>query len=214
MTTDIEDQLIAGLRQEVAGIALTSDILGEAARRHGRRTAVRRIMYAAGVVGLAGALAATLAVGRAGNPEPSTRQAPVVSADSANLRLASAVAASDNISYKIKITAGIKSDPDRYMTTEGAFDPVTATGYLTEHWGGGSTDYQRLVNGVLFLRFGGSRKWKLEPSSNSLLYHGGLESSAGYSADPKQLFQALQKGRGHDHPDRCQHVPLRERQVV
>ncbi len=197
MTGDIEDQLIQGMRQEVAGVALTTDILG-VARRYRRRAAVRRITYAAGVVGLAGALAVAVSVGGAGHPAPGTRQPPVASADPANprlnMRLASAVAATENISYKVKVTAGSKTDPGSWGTTEGAFDPAAATGYLNSSQpDGGAVYYQRLVNGVLFVGSSGSKRWKQEPSNGRLEYVGALGGAVGSSADPNQLFQALRE---------------------
>ncbi|MEN3615686.1 hypothetical protein [Plantactinospora sp. ZYX-F-223] len=126
MTTDIEEQLIAGMRQEVAGVALTSDVVGAARRRHQRRRAVLGATYAMGVLGLAGVTAAVLTVGGVGQPGPAGERAPVASAATPRLALVAAVAASENISYRMRLT---QSGPGG-LTYEGAFDPKTATGYV------------------------------------------------------------------------------------
>ncbi len=126
MTTDIEEQLIAGMRQEVAGVALTSDVVGAARRRHQRRRAVLGATYAMGVLGLAGVTAVVLTVGGAGQPGPAGERAPVASAATPRLALVAAVTASENISYRMRLT---QSGPGG-LTYEGAFDPKTTTGYV------------------------------------------------------------------------------------
>ncbi|OKI87586.1 hypothetical protein [Micromonospora sp. CB01531] len=147
MTTDLEDRLIDGMRDEVAGLAFTRDVLGDATRRHRRRTALHRTAYAAGVVGVTGALAAALTVGTGapaglrGAPGPvAERPATAASPESPRMRLAAAAAASENISYRVKFTTTNKDKlpprgelPEpvaRTWVTKGAFDPATATGYL------------------------------------------------------------------------------------
>ncbi|MCW3844843.1 hypothetical protein ONA70_32675, partial [Micromonospora yasonensis] len=86
MTTDLEDQLVAGMRDEAAGLTLTRDVLGDAIRRHRRRAALHRTAYAAGVVGAAGALVAAVTVGtgapagRPRSPGP-VAERPAVAAD-------------------------------------------------------------------------------------------------------------------------------------
>jgi hypothetical protein len=120
MTTDLEDQLIAGMRQEVAGLTLTSGVLEAAGRRHRRRTVLLRGTYALGVLGLA---AVTTAVLTAGGPP-----APVTDATAApRMKLAAAAAASENISYRMRLTTGAGKSLSTY---EGAFDPRTDTGYV------------------------------------------------------------------------------------
>jgi hypothetical protein len=59
MTTNLEDQLADGMREYAHGLSLAGDVVGAAARRHRRRTFVRRSAYAGGVA----TLAATLAIG-------------------------------------------------------------------------------------------------------------------------------------------------------
>lgn len=60
MSTHLEDQLAAAMREHTAGIRLTSDIVAAAARRHRRRAAIRRAASAVGTLALAGAVAVVL----------------------------------------------------------------------------------------------------------------------------------------------------------
>src|SRR5947207_5017254 len=103
MNTDLEARLTETMHHKVDGITLTSDILGRATRRHHRRATTTRIGYTLGVAGLAGVAAAGLTVG-SGAPRPDAGNAPVVQAQTASLRLASADAASYNISYRERLT--------------------------------------------------------------------------------------------------------------
>ncbi|GIG88020.1 hypothetical protein [Plantactinospora endophytica] len=126
MTTDLEHELIAGMRQEVEGIALTSDVVGAARRRHHRRTILLRSAYAVGVLGLAGVTAAVLTVGGTGQ-SGSAGQSTVAGATVPRLELVAAVTASENLSYRMRLTTG--AGPSG-LTYEGAFDPRTDTGYV------------------------------------------------------------------------------------
>jgi hypothetical protein len=193
---DIEDQLRAGMQDRVTGLRLTTDILGEATRRHQRRTAVQRSAYAAGVVGLAGALAAIVALdnGAAGVGEQAGSQPPVASAASPQLQLAAAIAASENISYQLKITGGSKADPRGWTSAVGAYDPSTSTGYLTSsQLDGPGCYYQRLIKGVLYLGNNATTTWKQEPGNGNFEYGDVLQGAAAASADPQQLFKALRQ---------------------
>lgn len=191
MTINIEDELRVGMRDQVAGLTLGTDILGEATRRHQRRTAVQRSAYAAGVVGLAGALAAIVAVG--GVQTPAGRP-PAATAATPQMQLASAIAASENISYRLKITVGDKANPKAWGSATGAYDPATSTGYLTEQQTDGPTRYyQRLINGALFLGISGGTVWKQERSNGNFRYTDILNGAAASSADPAQLFKALRQ---------------------
>ncbi|MEU2613026.1 hypothetical protein ABZ570_15815 [Micromonospora sp. NPDC007271] len=225
MKSDLEDQLMAGMRDEVSGLGYTRDVLGEATRRHRRRTALHRGAYTAGVVGVAGALAAALAVGSGapagtgGSPGPvAERPATAASPESPQLRLAAAAAASENISYRVKVTTTNKDKlppkgelPEpvaRTWVTKGAFDPATATGYLESPRTGlrppmsiGWVE-ERLVDGVRY--FGGldgadpdSGKivWSRYPEGRqtSLDYDDALGGGLGTSADPEQLFRMLRQ---------------------
>jgi hypothetical protein len=132
MKADLEAQLTESMHHKVDGIALTSDILGRATKRHRRRAATTRIGYALGAAGLAG-LAAGITLGSGATPQHSPGNGPVVQARTASVRLASAVAASNNISYRMRLTSYARTAGGRWeavQTFEGAFDPKTATGYV------------------------------------------------------------------------------------
>ncbi|WP_148307827.1 hypothetical protein [Actinoplanes friuliensis] len=118
MTTELEARLTESMHHQVDGLALSTDILDRATRRHQRRTTTIRIGYALGAAGLAGALAAGLSLG-GGAAEPPA----VVQAAPASMRLANAATASDNISYRIHLKSGSR-------VGDGAFDPRTASGYF------------------------------------------------------------------------------------
>ena len=198
---DLEEQLAAGMRERVVGLALTTDVVGEAARRHRGRVAVQRIGYAVGVVGLAGAIAAGVTIGgsRSGSP-PTT---PAVAAP--EMRLASAIAATEKISYQVRVTElyrgqqfGAEAKPS---ITVGAFDPATASGYLQSRWTGAeeSAYYERLIDGVLYISSSGSKdKWKQERGTHDRLRYesnarGAVSEAVGASADPEMLFDALRE---------------------
>ncbi|MFJ8577183.1 hypothetical protein [Micromonospora sp. NPDC093277] len=222
MRIDVEDQLTAGMRDEVAGLAYTRDVLGEATRRHRRRTVLHRSAYAAGVVGVAGALAAALTVG-AGTPgspgSVAERPATATSPESPRMRLAAAAAASENISYRVKVTTTNKDKlppqgelPEPVAgswVTEGAFDPATATGYLDSPNTGlrpPMSDFflkERLVDGVRYHgtldgadpdsgRIVWSRTVR-EGRQTSLTFDDALGGTLGASTDPQQLFRMLRQ---------------------
>ncbi|MEU9738422.1 hypothetical protein AB0E12_04400 [Micromonospora chersina] len=222
MTTHLEDQLVAGMRDQAAGLTLTRDVLGAATRRHRRRTALHRTAYAAGVVGVAGALTAALTVGADNpgvRPGPSGpvagRPAPVASPQSPQLRLAAAAAASENVSYRVRVTTTSLDAPppkgelpepvSRRWVTTGAFDPATATGYLDSPYTGlrpavaAGPEHLRLINGVLY--FGGRDGqnpdngkivWSRFPDrQDSLDYDLAMGGRLGASASPEALLRVL-----------------------
>lgn len=117
---NLEDQLQDSMRHRVDGITLGADVLGRATRRHRSHTTKVKIGYGLGAAGLAGVLAAGLTL--SGGPG-AARTPAVVQAEPAGLILAGAAVASENISYRIRLT----TDSRVY---EGAFDPRTDTGYL------------------------------------------------------------------------------------
>jgi hypothetical protein len=196
MNTDLEARLTESMHHTVDGIALTSDVLGRAKRRHQRRTTTIRIGYALGVTSVAGVLAAGLTLGGGATPRQDAGKAPTVQAQPASLRLASAVEASENVSYKVKVTVGSKDNRGALETMEGAFDPRTDTGFLNSSSpGSGVVSYERLIDGVRFVGSSGSNnKWKQYPGKHDrLAYDGALNGVAGASADPDQLFKALRQ---------------------
>jgi hypothetical protein len=188
---DIEEQLAAGMREQAAGLTLRTDVVDAAARRYRRRTMFQRCAYAAGVIGLAGALAGAVALGGSGSPAP-----PAAGAD---LRLASALAASESISYRVKVTTNSITTPDApAMTTDGAFDPATDTGWLrTPYTEGPGWSEERLIEGVRYAGDAGIDRvvrWKRYPGKQEgLNYDGWLDGALSGSASPDDLFKALRQ---------------------
>jgi hypothetical protein len=143
--------------------------------RHRRRIAVTG--FATAVVVAAGAVTAAV----------SSASSPPLAEETAAVRLAAAVATSDNTSYRVKVRVGAN-------ITEGAFDPATQTGYLNSAAPGDGVVYQeRLINGVRFVSSSGSRDvWKQYPDTHDrLAYDKALNSAASASAAPEALFEAL-----------------------
>jgi hypothetical protein len=225
MTTHLEDQLVAGMRDQAAGLTLTRDVLGAATRRHRRRTVLHRTAYAAGVVGVAGALTAALTVGAGtsgggtSSPGPvAGKPAPAASPQSPQLRLAAAAAASENISYRVKVTTTSLNEPppkgelpepvsERWVT-KGAFDPATATGYLESPYKGqlrpaivAGFEHERLINGVRYVgaRDGadpdnGKIVWSREKEKQDHLdYDMAMGGGMGASASPAGLLRMLRQ---------------------
>jgi hypothetical protein len=203
------------MRERVAGIAITTDIVGETLRGQRRRTVTVRTAYAVGVFGLAGALAAgVLATGGTG-PTTTPDRPPMAGAESPQLSLAAAVAASQGISYRVKNTIIWRSQPGSPpIVITGAFDPATTTGYLRFASGDGTPwSEERLVDGDLYtgdlihLRTNPSQAagnkpapspdqrvdWTHDPDKKytSLPYDAKPGVLGVVSADPQQLFDAL-----------------------
>ncbi|MFF5294395.1 hypothetical protein [Paractinoplanes globisporus] len=212
MTNLIEEQLTEGMRERVAGITITTDLVGQTLRSQRRRTMVTRSAYAVGVVGLAGALAAgVLAAGDTGPEAPLDR--PVAGAGSPQVRLAAAVSASQDISYRVKNTIVVRSQPGRpSMVVTGAFDPATTTGYLFFASGHARPwSEQRLVNGDLYTAdlvhlqpvpsnpkgkptpsIDQRVDWTHDPGKKYTNFVYDLKTGVlSLSADPHQLFDAL-----------------------
>jgi len=151
MTNFIEEQLTEGMRERVAGIAITTNLVAQTLRAQRRRTMMTRTGYTFGVAGLAGALLAGGLAAYGMGPAATPERPPVAGAGSPQVRLAAAVTASGGISYRVKDTVSFRSllgMPTAVMT--GAFDPVTTTGYLRTTWSDGSHSEQRLVKGDLY----------------------------------------------------------------
>jgi hypothetical protein len=211
----LEDQLSAGMREQTSGLALTGDVLGRATRNHRRRVATVRL----GSVGLAAVLVAGLVVGLAQRPSnekgqaqnPAQTQAQV---QSPSLKLANAVTASDDISYRFKITD--------LLTYEGAFDPRTDTGYSRCDVDAG-TQVELLINGTRY--FGTEPRAGVQISGDHEAYslygqyqghfdrfeYGGGGPGVGIaSADPGDLFKALRDAGATttENPDGTLHFRL------
>ena len=193
MTIDIEDQLTTGMHEYVNGTELSPDLLGEATRRHQRRTVVRRATYAAGVFGLAGALAASVAIGGAGSAAQRSNQ--IAAPELANVRLAAAATASQSNSYKVKISARVTSGDKNFMESlTGGYDPAAVTGYLNSTVRPKTVSYfdERLVNGKDYFRDPVTKKWIRNGNAINLHYpNDALGLGIGASVDPSQLFDTL-----------------------
>jgi hypothetical protein len=215
VTNFIEEQLTEGMRERVAGITITTDLVGRTLRSQRRRTMVTRSAYAVGVVGLAGALAASVLAAGGTGPAATPDRPSVAGAGSPQLQLAAAVSASQGISYRVKNTIIWRSQPGSPpMVIMGAFDPATTTGYLFFASGDGTPWSEvRLVDGDLYtgdlinLRTNPSQAagnkpaprldqrvdWTHDPDKKytSLPYDAKPGVLGAVSADPQQLFDAL-----------------------
>jgi hypothetical protein len=195
MTSDLEQKLSAGMREAVEGVTLSSDLLGLAVRRNRRRTALRSGIYSAGVIGVA----AAVAVGLYGPPGHNTHRSPVASNEAPNVRLVAAVAATEKVSYHAKITwetdATNDQSPAVTGSTESAFDPLTATGYLKlsrmDPRDGTGFYEERLVDGTLFI--GAPALFKQFPGRHARLDYELVMGPVGTFADPYQIFNALRE---------------------
>ncbi|GAA5184203.1 hypothetical protein GCM10023322_25150 [Rugosimonospora acidiphila] len=223
MTTDLEEQLTAGMRDAVDGLTLTRDVLADATRRHRRRTALHRTAYAAGVVGLVGALATVATVGIGGTTGTTGTtgaggttgtagsgsghgQPMAAGADSPALRLDAAIKASTETSYQVKITTVAPELPA--WTTTGAFDPATTTGYLespytgSRPWYVAGFEHERLINGALYIGVPDSETGKVGwaryegGQQRNLDYDEALGGALSGSDDSDGLFQLLRQTGG------------------
>jgi hypothetical protein len=209
MTPDLEENLMAAMRQEVGGITAPADILGQATRNHRRRVTVVRGMSALGVLGLAGVLAAGVALrgGTTGDDAPNGRtdNPPAAAVAAPNLRLASAVNASTNLSYTFRFTFHMAARPGATLTDEeksrlqgaggpsvdvtGAFDPATVSGFVLGNPKEQAVPEQRLINGTLYRRKVG--KWGLVEGKATGMELGLFDRSLGTTADPLALLKVL-----------------------
>jgi hypothetical protein len=153
MTNFIEEQLTEGMRERVADVTITTDVVRQTLRAHRRHVVMARTGYAVGVAGLAGALAAgVLSTGGAG-PGATPARTAVAGGESSQVRLAAAVSASRATSYRVKNTITYRSQPNSPQTViTGAFDPATTTGYLRFASADGTPwSEERLVGGDLYI---------------------------------------------------------------
>jgi hypothetical protein len=210
MNSDLEDRLIDSMRHETNAIALTSDVLGRATRRHRRRTTAIRGASVLGAAGLVGALVAGLTAGNGPAPRPSA--APL---QPGSMRLVNAAKASDNISYRMRLTTGGQG-----VDYEGAFDPRTATGYVRQPQDD-SVVTELLINGTRYV--GGEPPRQKPPADKGegetygrygqypgkhdhLSLYGGPDTVLGAAApDPAALFKALRNATVTENPDGTVH---------
>jgi hypothetical protein len=233
MTTDLEEQLRAGMRQEVAGITPSGDVLGAATRRYRRRAAAVRLGYAMGVAGLAGAVAVALTGGVGAPGQPDTGGPSAAQPLPASRKLANAAAASDNISYRVRLTISATAATDGAPSGggvseqyEGAFDPRTATGYTRTTTEAGVIT-ELLIDGTRYIgteplphgrspagtheTYGryGQYQGKYDRLSFGLSAHPVLGAT---TADPPTLLKALQQVNAttSENPDGTLHFQYRQ----
>lgn len=180
--TRLADRMHDVAEAETGGTPPTEHLLSRGRQARLRRRAVLTGGMAAVVV----AAAVVTAVVPWSAPEtPAAQETPA-------LRLAAAVDASDDISYRVKVTWA--SGGKVLQTTEGAFDPASRTGYLNSSSPEAEVVYyERLIDGTRFVSSSGSRdRWKQYPGTHDrLAYDSALNSAASASADPKALFDLL-----------------------
>lgn len=194
MMDAIEEQLTAGMRERVAGITITTDIVGETLRIQQRRTVITRTAYAVGVLGLAGVLTA----GALAIPGSAPNRPAVTRAASPELRLAAAVAASQSTSYRVKITINYRTEPDTPpMIVDGAFDPATTTGYLRLVFADGGRYEERLIEGDRYngnTGTNGEMVWgHIRGKYTTLVFLPKSGMFAAVSADPQSQFDLLKR---------------------
>jgi hypothetical protein len=224
MTIDLEEQLSAGMREHAAGLTLNGDVLGRATRNHRRRVAAVRLGYGLGVAGLAGVLAAGLTLGGGGAPRRDAGTPPAVQMQAPSLRLAAAAAASDDISYRIKLTTTAVG-ASHALTYEGAFDPRTDTGYV-RCVGDAGVLTELLIDGTRYIGTeplpGRSPAGNHEAYSRYGRYPGTFDRLAyglsgtpvvgAATADPATLFKALREANAttSQNPDGSLHFQIRQ----
>jgi hypothetical protein len=108
-------------------------MLLERGRRARRQRATAMVGATCAVLALGVATAATVATAPATSRPGVTAEAPSPQLELASpaMELASAITASENISYRIRLKTGTPSGQGG-LTYEGAFDPKTATGYVRQ----------------------------------------------------------------------------------
>lgn len=169
--------------------APTEAVLSRGRRASRRRTAAMVVTASFAVAAVAGGAAIAVA-----QPWASSHPGALSAArpQTPQMQLAAAVTASQSVGYHVKVSETY-GGPSVAATTEGAFDPATATGYLNSGApGSGVVYYERLVDGVLYTGSSGGDEWKQEPGkSDHLDYDRNLGGSAGSTVDPQQLFAML-----------------------
>jgi hypothetical protein len=198
VSIDLETELTAGLREHAAGVRLSYDVLENATRRHRRHQALRRSGYTIGVLGLAGVLATGLVITRgdtAGTPADPPRTGQAAADQPAELRLAAAVQATAQTSYRFTLRYTISAPEGRAdlkSTTEeyaGAFDPRTSRGYLT---GMDGNVQIRIIDGEFYvLRNGWRNMGRSLSQAIGIIGARGSTGADALTADPHTLLARL-----------------------
>jgi hypothetical protein len=122
----------------------------------------------------------------------------VAGAESPELRLAAAVAASQSTSYRVKITINFRSEPGTPpMIIDGGFDPAATTGYLRLVFADGARAEERLIDGDWYTAATGTDRkmvWAHRPGKyTKLVYKPKSGFFPAVSTDPQSQFDTLKQ---------------------
>jgi len=134
MTTRIEEELTVGLREHAADLQLGRDVLAAARRRHRRRTVVTRAASATATLGVAGAVAAAIAL----NGPPGAPGGADVRLDAATVAARISQALTGTETQVLHVTSRSSGEATSKAVEVWA-DPVS--GRLVESWSGGGRRY-------------------------------------------------------------------------
>jgi hypothetical protein len=123
----LEHELSAGLQERAGGVHLTRDVLAAARARHRRRTVVTRAASATGTVGLAGAIAAAVALNGPVTATGTTPSAPPSAASAAGVELDAAT-----VSAKITDALLAWDESVHHLSTRFTIDGRTSRSELWE----------------------------------------------------------------------------------
>jgi hypothetical protein len=119
MTRTIEDLLATSMREEVAGLAPSTDLLARAARRHRRHSRVRLAATITGSAGIAAAVAIGLTTASASHSAdrtgPATARSGSHDGSSPRARLVAAMISSAQLSYRLHLL-NTSTLPGHHMT--------------------------------------------------------------------------------------------------
>ncbi|MDW5327509.1 hypothetical protein [Plantactinospora sp. KLBMP9567] len=191
----LDSRLASGLRDLVDGEPLSAAPTEQILRRGvwARRRRAVAVVGASCAVLTVGVVATTVITQSTAAPD---RPAVVAEAPSPRLELVAAIAASENVSYRVKATStynksyGGTRTPDSSYTSEGAFDPATTSGYSRFD----GEERQRLVAGVLYTHVAGGQFVREPGRAERLAYDPHvLDGALSGSVDRELLFGVLRQ---------------------
>ncbi|MEV0459609.1 hypothetical protein [Catellatospora methionotrophica] len=199
---DIDEQLSHGMRELAAtgpeSTPPTGLLLARGQRARRRRTALTATSLALVAVGaVTGVAVANRPAAPAVTADPTAVSTPGMSPE---LELVAAITNSQNISFRLRTTAGSRGNDGKAAAsanpgsgvTVTAFDAATANGYLR---GGGPVPFEmRLVDGVRYDNYG--RGWRQHMGRHRTLATDSdeLRGQLSLTADAGQLLKALREG--------------------
>ncbi|MEE6263480.1 hypothetical protein [Plantactinospora sonchi] len=192
---DLDSRLSGGLRALVDDEPTTPPPTGQIMLR-GVRARRRRTVAVVGASCVVLAVAGATVVAWPGPASTDRSGVTVGAASSPRLELVAAIAASEALSYRVTATTtynksyGDTVTPDASYTSEGAFDPATATGYVRTD----GVESQRLVNGEMFIHTTGGQ-FVRDPGRHDRLGfdHHVMDGALSGSADREHLFDVLRQ---------------------